>query len=98
MATSQKGRHPHLAKTILLGDLANAPETRHLQIAHDLPLRGRIQQELEAFEMKTTAAGNTVLDARAAEHHADLAITAAIALYLSNVGAGFTGEASVAGY
>lgn len=41
-------------------------------------------QELESFEVKTTAAGNTVLDARSTEHHADLAVAAAIALYLSN--------------
>ena len=41
-------------------------------------------QELESFEVKTTAAGNTVLDARATEQHADLAVAAAIALQLSN--------------
>ena len=82
-ATSRKGRHYHVAKTVLLGDLANALETRQLQIAHDLPLRDRLMRELESFEVKTTAAGNTVLDARANEHHADLAIAAAIALYLS---------------
>ena len=53
-------------------------------MAHDLPLRDRFMQELESFEVKTTAAGNTVLNAPASEHHADLAIAAAIALYLSN--------------
>ncbi len=85
MATSRKGRHHHVAKTVLLGDLANALETRQLQIAHDLPLRDRFMQELESFEVKTTAAGNQVLDAsRTYVHHADLAIAAAIALYLSN--------------
>ncbi len=63
-----------------------------------MPSRNRIAREFEAFEVKTTTAGNTVLDARATEHHADLAIAAAIALYLSNFGAGFTGEAPVAGY
>lgn len=41
-------------------------------------------QELESFEVKTTAAGNQVLDARATEHHADLAIAAAIAFYASS--------------
>ena len=83
---------------VLLGDLANGLETRKVIVAHDLPLRDRFMQELESFEVKTTAAGNTVLDARAAEHHADLAIAAAIALYHSNVGAGFTGEVAIAGY
>ena len=41
-------------------------------------------RELESFEVKTIAAGNTVLDARATEHHADLVIAAAIALYFSS--------------
>ncbi len=99
MATSRKGRHHHVAKTVLLGDLANALETHHLQIAHDLPLKDRLQQELESLEVKTTAAGNQVLDASraAGTGHADLAIAAAIALYHSNVGAGFTGQGQLKG-
>lgn len=40
--------------------------------------------ELESFEVRTTAADNTVHDARTTDHHADLAVAAAIALYLSN--------------
>lgn len=68
----------------LLGDLANGLETKKVIVAHHLPLRDRFMQELESFEVKTTAAGNTVLDARATEHHADLAVAAALALYLSN--------------
>lgn len=97
-ATSRKGRYHNVAKNVLLGDLANGLETKKVIVAHDLPLRERFMQELESFEVKTTAAGNTVLDARATEHHADLVVAAAIALYHSNVGAGFTGEAPVAGY
>ncbi len=72
-ATSRKGRYHNVAKTILLGDLANGLETRKVIVAHNLPLRDRFMAELESFEVKTTAAGNTVLDARATEHHADLA-------------------------
>lgn len=51
-----------------LGDLANGLETKRIIVVHDLPPRERIQQELESFEVKTTVAGNTVLDARATEH------------------------------
>ncbi len=50
-----------------LGDLANALETGKIVLTHDLPLSDRIAWELEAFEVKTTAAGNTVLDATARE-------------------------------
>jgi len=98
--TLSKGRHHHVAKTVLLGDLANALETRQLQIAHDLPLRDRFMAELESFEVKTTAAGNQVLDASRSggTGHADLAIAAAIALYYSNNGPGFVGEATIKGY
>jgi hypothetical protein len=64
--------------------LASSFKTCALDIAHDPPLRDRFMQELGSFEVKTTAAGNTALDARATEQHADLAIAAAIALYLSN--------------
>lgn len=67
-------------------------------IAHDLPLRDRLMAEQQLFEVKTSAAGSIVLDARATEHYADLAVAAAIALYHSNVGAGFTGEGLLAGY
>ena len=49
------------------------------------------------FEVTTTAAGNTVLDAQATEHHADLAIAAAIALYLSNNTPLAFAEAPIAG-
>ncbi len=73
----------NVAKNILLGNLANGLDTHKVIVAHDLPLRDRFMQELESFEVKTTAAGITVLDARATLH-ADLAIAAALALYLSN--------------
>ena len=70
--------------TVLLGDLANGLETKKVIVARDLPFRDWFMQELESFELesfevKTTAAGNTVLGARATEHHADLAVAAAIA-------------------
>ena len=78
--------------------MATRATTTSSLITYDLPLRDRITAELESLEVKTTAAGNTVLDARATEHHADLAVAAAIALYHSNVGAELTGEAAVAGY
>lgn len=99
-ATSRKGRLHNVSKVLLLGDLANALETHHLQIAHDLPLNDRLQQELESLEVKTTSAGNQVLDASRSEGtgHADLAVATAIALYHSNVGAGFIGEDQLAGY
>lgn len=82
--TSRKGRYHNAAKNVLPGNLANGLETRKVIVAHDLPLRDSFMRELESFEVKMTTAGNTVLDARATEHQADLAMAAAIAFYLSN--------------
>lgn len=79
-ATSRKGRYHNIVKNVLLVDLVNGLETTKVIVAHDLPLRDRFMQELESFEVKTTAA---VLDVRATEHHADLVVVAAIALYHS---------------
>lgn len=63
-------------------------------------MRRRIIDELEAFEMRVTQAGNQVLNVTRDDNvgHGDLAIAAALALYHSNTVAGFTGEAPVAGY
>lgn len=99
-AITKRGNEHHVAKNELLGRFANGLETQDLRIAHDLPLRERLEREIAAFETKTTNAGNVVLDAsRSSETgHADLAVAAAIAFYLSNNVAGLTGEAPVAGY
>lgn len=99
-AITKKGNEHHVAKNELLGRFANGLETQDLRIAHDLPLRERLEQEIGTFETKQASAGNLVLDASrsSATGHADLAVAAAIALYLSDNGSGFTGQARLAGY
>ena len=84
----------------MIGDLANALETKKLLISADLPLRDRIMREFEAFEVRVTAAGNQVLNIARSEDvgHGDLAIAAALALYHSNNLPGYTGEAKLEGY
>ena len=58
-----------------------------------------MMQELESFEVKTTSVGNQVLDARRTDHsHADLAIAAAIALYVSSTITIFDHEGVLAGW
>lgn len=90
----------NVAKNILLGDLANALETGKLVIAHNLPLKDRLQRELESFEVKVTPAGNPVVDASrsASAGHADLAIAAALALYHSNNAPQAFVEVPISGY
>ena len=99
-AISKHGRQHNVSKSILIGDLANALETRKLLIAADLPLRDRIMRELEAFEVRVTAAGNQVLNIARSEDvgHGDLAIAAALAFYHSSNLPGYTGQAKLEGY
>ena len=75
-----------MPKAKLIGDLANGLETGKLTIAHGLNLRDQIVKDLGAFEIKVTAAGNSVLDARRTSDgsHADLAIAASLAFYHSD--------------
>ena len=54
-------------------------------------------QESESFEVGATAAGNTVLGARASEHHADVAGADAIVLHLSNDAPGVIAVGRLAG-
>ena len=97
---TRRGGEHHVGKNKLLGRFANELETQDLRIAHDLPLCERLEREITSFETKTMNAGNIVLDAsRSSETgHADLAVAAAIAFYLSNNVAGFTGQSAIAGY
>lgn len=99
-AITKRGNEHHVAKNELLGRFANGLETQDLRIAHDLPLRDRLEREIAAFETKTTNAGNIVLDAtRSSETgHADLAVAAAIAFYLSDNAPRAFSEAQIAGY
>ncbi len=83
MTANRKGRFWNVSKNILITGLASAIETRHLTIAGDLPLRTEFVRELESFQIKFTAAGNQVLDAGGAGHHADMAVACALAWFRS---------------
>lgn len=100
MATTVEGRYHNVSKTVLLGALAVAIEQRHLLLAHDLPLRDRLIGELASFEVKTTAAGNQILNATRSEGtgHADLAIAASLVLYHSSTFVGSYGEGTLEGW
>ncbi len=76
------GRYHNCGKSELLGGLAVGLEQGHLTIAHNTNLRQQLIADLGAFSLKTTAAGNTVINAvRRDGSHADLGIATALALY-----------------
>lgn len=79
---SQEGRDYRVSKSVLLGDMAVAFEQGDLTIARNLPLRDRVVNDIAAFRLKTTAAGNTTIDAtRRDGSHSDLGIATALALF-----------------
>ena len=65
---NRKGRVT-CSKNLLLETLASGFETGELAIASDLPLRNQLIQEIAAFELATTAAGNLVLEGGGKGHH-----------------------------
>ncbi len=97
-AVSRKRNRHNVAKNALLGQLAVGLETKDLTLAHDLPLRSRLQAKIASFETKQTGKGNIVLDAKASDHHGDLAIATAMALYLSSVAINMQHEYKLEGW
>jgi hypothetical protein len=79
--------------------LAGHLETRRFQVANGLPLAGEFLQELSDFETKVSASGNLLVDVAAQDHHGDLTVATAIALFLAtSLRPGFTGEGKLEGY
>lgn len=79
---AKKGRDVSVAKTLLLENLAVGLETHALTIAHDLPGKQDLLNEVASFELASTSAGNLVLQGGGKGHHADRAVALALA-YLS---------------
>jgi hypothetical protein len=76
---SRKGRVVTCAKTLLLENMAAGIETGALQIAHDLPGKQDLLNEVASFELASTSSGNLVLQGGGKGHHADRAIALALA-------------------
>lgn len=79
---TKKGKSVTVAKTLLLENMAVGLETGALTVAHDLPGKQDLRNEVATFELASTSAGNLVLQGGGKGHHADRAIALALA-YLS---------------
>lgn len=96
---TRKGNKATVAKNVLLETLATGFETGALDIAHNLPLRNQLVQEIASFELAATAAGNLVLAGGGKGHHADMAIALALAWFASErLLADFIGHVKLAGW
>ena len=89
----------NVGKNLLLGSLNSALHTGDLRIG-DFPMRKELQHELESFEASIGASGRTKIEGGTKAGHADIAMAAAMAYWLSDhrtVGA-VVGEQPLRGY
>jgi hypothetical protein len=70
----------HVAKSILLSELAAQLETGRLRIAQS-EMGKELIAELSAFEVNYTPSGNLTVDVRAHDHHGDRVIATGLALW-----------------
>lgn len=77
---TKTGKTVHVAKSLLLENLATHLENGSLTIAHDLKGKQDLLTEIASFELATTSAGNLTLQGGGRGHHADRAIACALAL------------------
>ena len=89
----------NVGKARLLSALNSALHTGELRMGN-FAARSTLQEELESFEAEITAAGRTVIDGGTGFGHADIAVSAALAFWLSDhrsVGT-MIGEVPLRGY
>lgn len=89
----------NVSKNLLLGTLNSSLHTGGLQIG-DFPMRDELQVELESFEASIGTSGRMRIEGGTKTAHADIAMAAAMALWLSDhrsVGA-VVGEQQLRGY
>jgi len=98
--TTERGiKFNNVSKNLLLGSFNSALHTGDLQIG-DIPMRAALQAELESFEASVGLSGRMRLTGGTAGGHADVAMAAAMAFWLSDhrsVGA-HVGETKLKGY
>ena len=98
--TTERGiKFNNVSKNLLLGSFNSALHTGDLLIG-DIPMRAELQAELESFEASVGLSGRMRLTGGTAGGHADAAMAAAMAFWLSDhrsVGA-HVGETKLRGY
>ena len=76
---TRKGTAVSVSKGLLLENLAVGLETGALTIAHDLKGKSDLLNEISAFELESTSAGNLVLKGGGRGHNSDRAVALALA-------------------
>jgi hypothetical protein len=78
-----------VAKKDLVGAVQVPLQDRRLKVADGLPLAAVLAEELAAFRVKVTLAGNETFEAWRERDHDDLVLAVALALYVGSIPGGF---------
>jgi hypothetical protein len=84
IAGGEKSGGGSVAKKDLVGAVQVPFQNRRLQIAEGLPLASVLADELAAFWVKITLAGNETFEAWRERDHDDLVLAVAMALYMGS--------------
>lgn len=78
----RSGKYINASKTLMIENTAVLFASGELKIAHDLPLKQEIEQDLASFTIETTAAGNSIIaQQRSSGGHGDLGIALVIGCF-----------------
>lgn len=77
---NRKGSRVTCSKNVLFENAASLFETGQLIIAHDLPEKQALMNEIQSVQLAMTSAGNLVLQGGGRGHHADRFVAMSLAL------------------
>lgn len=78
----RSGKYINASKTLMIENTAVLFASGELKIAHDLPLKPEIEQDLASFTIETTTAGNTIIaQRRSAGGHGDMGIALVVGCF-----------------
>jgi hypothetical protein len=86
IAGREKSSGGSVAKRDLVGAVQVPLRDRRLKIAEGLPLAAVLAEELSAFRVKVTVAGNETFEAWRERDHDDLVLAVALALWAGSLG------------
>jgi hypothetical protein len=82
----QDGAGWHVPKKELVSVLQVLLQSRHLQVARQLPMAAVLVKELESFRVKITASAHETFEAWRERDHDDLVLAVALAAWVGHQG------------
>ena len=92
ITAGERSRGGSVAKKDLVGAVQAPLQDRRLKLAEDLPLTPVLAEELAAFRVKVTLAGNETFEAWRERDHDDLVLAVAMAVYVGEFWGWWVGD------